>query len=916
MDAAVPLPIDAVLGEIGDAVTARRRVVVAAAPGSGKTTRVPNALSGVVGGRVLVLEPRRVAARAMAHFLAGQRGEPVGGFIGLTTRDERRTSARTRIEFVTEGILTRRLQRDPELAGVDVVIFDEFHERSLSADTGLALVLDTAGSLRPDLAVVVMSATLDVAATAGLLGGATVVQAPGAAHPVTTRYLPMAATTPIEPAVAEAVRQALADGPGDVLVFLAGAAEIRRVEQRLATTLPPDVAATVDIRPLHGQLTPAVQDRALAPSPAGRRKVVLATNIAETSLTVDGVRVVVDSGLVRRVRTSRAGEGTGRFGQLVTERVSQAEADQRRGRAGRQGPGRCYRLWAERDHTGLRPAPRPEILESDLTGLALDLAGWGVADPATLAWLDPPPPDAVDEGRRTLRTLGLLDRSGRLTAEGRAVLQLGLEPRAGAVVLAGNRLGGDAPELAAALAALLEEGDVLTGGAGRRSADLGLRLDAVVEAGRNGGALPPGIDLQHARRDRVRARAARIAERARRLGRADRPDPDGGRANPGRTNPGRTNLGRTNPGRTERLGPAERPGRPGPTGRAAADDIVATLLLAGLSDRLAHRRPDGSGRFALRHGGGVRVDPADPLARAAFIVVADAGGAAPGGSPPGVGSGPGRQPSTARSAADLVARLAFEIPIGMLPAGERVVTVRWDPSIGDGGDVSARLEERLDALVLSSGPLALGELRPTEAIPALFEGIRRHGIKLLGHAIEAESLRLRIAFCRRMMPEQNWPDLGEEALLVSLEEWLTPWLGAARRRRDLAAIDLREVWTSLLDPAARRAIDRLAPARMTVPTGRSVTVDYGAERPTLAVKLQELFGLQSLPPLAEGRQRLVVQLLSPAGRPVAVTDDLERFWTGAYLQVRGELRGRYPRHPWPTDPLSAQPTAATNRRSR
>lgn len=892
MNDAVPLPIDAVLGEIGRAVTGRRRVVVAAEPGSGKTTRVPTTVAGVVGGRVLVLEPRRVAARAMAHFLAGQRDEPVGGFIGLTTRDERRTSARTRIEFVTEGVLTRRLQRDPELAGVDVVIFDEFHERSLPADTGLALVLDTAGSLRPDLAVVVMSATLDVAATAGLLGGAAVVRAPGAAHPVTTRYLPVAATSPIEPAVAEAVRQALDEGPGDVLVFLAGAAEIRRVEQHLATVLPPAVSATVDIRPLHGQLTPTVQDRALAPSPAGRRKVVLATNIAETSLTVDGVRAVVDSGLVRRVRTSRAGEGTGRFGQLVTERVSQAEADQRRGRAARQGPGRCYRLWAERDQAGLRPAPRPEILESDLSGLALDLAGWGIADPGALAWLDPPPADALDEGRRTLRSLGLLEPSGRLTADGRAVLQVGLEPRPGAVVLAGNRLGGEAPGLAAVLAALLEEGDVLTGGPGRRSADLGLRLDAVLGPGRTGGALPPGVDLQYARRDRVRARAARIAERARRLAQTQHPDPSG------------------RPDPPVRGDAADRPDRmPDRT-----DDIIAGLLLAGLSDRLAHRRPDGNGRFALRHGGGARVDAADPLARAAFIVVADAGGPASAGPAPG--SGPGRQQATGPSGADLVARLAFEIPVSMLPRGERVVTVRWDPAIGDGGDVSARLEERLDALVLGSGPLALGELRSAEAGPALFEGIRRHGLKLLGHAAEAESLRLRIAFCRRLMPEQSWPDLGDEALLGSLEDWLTPWLGGSRRRRDLAAIDLREVVTSLLDPAARRALERLAPARMSVPTGRSVAIDYGAERPTLAVKLQELFGLRALPALAEGRERLVVQLLSPAGRPVAVTDDLERFWTGAYQQVRAELRGRYPRHPWPTDPLSAQPTAATNRRSR
>ncbi len=885
MDLSAPLPIEAVLGDISLAVAGHRRVVVAAEPGSGKTTRVPIALVETVSGRVLVLEPRRVAARAMARFLAQQRGEPVGRFIGLSTRDERRSSDYTRVEFITDGVLTRRLQRDPELRGTDVVVFDEFHERSLAADTALALVLDAASTLRPDLAVVVMSATLDVHRTAALLGAAVVVRAPGAVHPIETFYRPVPATTRVEDAVAAAVRDALADGPGDVLVFLAGANEIRQVEQRLASMIAPAHLDRLDVWPLHGQLSPAAQDRALAPPPAGRRKVVLATNVAETSLTVPGVRAVVDSGLVRRVRSAAAGEGTGRFGHLVTERVSQAEADQRRGRAGRQGPGRCYRLWAERDHAGLRPAPRPEILESDLTGLTLELAGWGVSDPAELAWLDPPPADAIDEGRRTLLALGLLDGHGRPTADGRTVLHLGLDPRAGAMVLAGHRIGGEGTAVACALAALLEEGDLFFGQDGQLSADLGVRLDAIMARARADSPMPPGVQVHDGRRERIRVRAARIAERARRLDRtggASRPAPHGQHG-----------------GRLEARG---------------GDDLIATVLMAGLADRLAQRRADGGGRFVMRHGGAVLLEPTDPLARAAFIVVADAGGPARGGPRTAVGSG--RQSGPSVTTTDLRARLAFAIPTSLLPAGERTVTVRWNPTIGDGGDVSARLEERLDALVLSSGPLALDDLHASEALAALLDGVRSVGVGLLGHAAEAQSLRQRIAFCRRVMHEQQWPDLSDTVLFAALESWLAPWLVTARKRRDLGAIDLREVWMGLLDPSARRSLDRLAPARLAVPTGRTVAVDYGTERPTLAVKLQELFGLRALPALAEGRERIVVQLLSPAGRPIATTDDLERFWSGGYHQVRAELRGRYPKHPWPQDPLTAVPTAATKGRTR
>ena len=868
------LPIDDVLDAVCAAAGGSGRAVVTAAPASGKTTRVPPALARALGGRVVVLEPRRVAARSVARHLADGRGERLGESIGLTTRDERHVGGRTEVEFVTEGVLTRRLQRDPELRGVRAVVFDEFHERSLVADVGLALTLDVAGGLRPDLAVVVMSATLDEAALAAVLGDAPVIRAGGSAHPVATTHLSIPGGTSLESATATTVVEALDDGDGDVLVFLAGAPEIRRTARALDTALPSRWRDRVDVVPLHGRLPGADQDRALAAAPPGRRKVVLATNVAETSITVDGVRAVVDTGLVRRVRP---GVGSGRFAELVTERVSRAEAEQRRGRAGRQAPGRCYRLWAERDHAGLQPSPRPEILVADLTGTALELAAWGVTDPAELTWLDPPPAAALTEGRESLRRLGLLDDQDRPTPDGRTVLSLGLDPRLGSIVLAGRRSGGDAVRLGCELAALLEEGDPLTAGPGDGGADIGLRLDALRHGGR--AALPPGVDADRSRLRRITVRADTIERRLAAL----------------------TERTGARPPGTARAGAGPQPagsGRPD-------DDRAAALLLAGMADRIAQRRttPDGDGdgrgdgRYRLRHGGGVRLGAADRLARAPFLVVADAAGT--------TGDGP-----------DLAVRLALGVPAHLLPAGEPVVTVRWDPAVGDGGDVSARSERRLDALVLGAGPVSPATLAAADVAPALLDGVRRHGFGLLGNAEDAEALRRRVAFCRRVLGEQAWPDLSDEALLATLDTWLAPRLGNARRRRDLAAVDCRAAWLALLEPAAQAALPTLAPATVTVPTGRSVSVDYSGENPHVAVKLQELFGLRRLPELAGGRARLVAHLLSPAGRPVAVTDDLERFWTGAYRQVRAELRGRYPRHPWPEDPLAAVPTRTTNPRRR
>lgn len=887
------LPIDAVLDAVIAALRSTGRVVVAAEPASGKTTRVPLAVADACGGRVLVLEPRRVAARAVARHLAAQRGEPLGAAIGLSTRDEHHVTARTRVEFITEGVLTRRLQRDPELRGVDAVLFDEFHERSLVADTGLALALDAADGLRPELWIGVLSATIDHDAVAALLGDAPVVHTAGRGHPVTLHHRPSVPGGDLATGLAAVIGEALGAHDGDVLAFLPGVAEIRRTANRLEARLGP----TIDVVALHGQLPAAEQDRALAASPPGRRRVVLATNVAETSLTVAGISVVVDSGLVRRAVTTVAGDpdrtsdpgdtvrpgGTATdavgaapstvgasFTRLRTERVSRAEADQRAGRAGRLGPGHAYRLWSTHDHAHLRPFATPEIRTADLTALALELAAWGVTDPASLRWLDPPPARSMQRARAVLEDLGLA-RDGRLTDDGRTVASLGVDPRVGAILLAGRHLAGadrNGPagtgsavlQEAALLAALIEEGDPL---GGRGDADIGLRLDAV-RAARRGGAAADARRLDEGRRRRIIARAGELGRRLDRLGRTGAP-------------------------RAEAAAPAEGAARP----RAAEPTDLGALLLAGFADRVAQRRGDAGHRYRLRHGGGVRLEEHDPLARHRLLVVIDAGGG----------------PDDLR---ELPVRLAAPLDVALLPRPQRRLVVRWDPAQGDGGDVVARWEDRLDALVLREGPAAAAEVGDELAVAALLDGVRRRGLELLGGAERARRLQQRVAFLRRVLGE-GWPDLSDAALLADLDPWLAPYLAGCRRARDLAHIDVSMAMGQLLDHEQRQGLDRLAPDTVTIPSGRSRRIDYERDSPVVAAKLQEFFGAEALPDVAGGTVRLVAHLLSPAGRPVAVTDDLGRFWRGAYQAVRSELRGRYPKHPWPEDPLTAAPSTGTNR---
>jgi ATP-dependent helicase HrpB len=872
---APPLPIDEALPALLDALAASACAVLQAPPGAGKTTRVPLALLGapwMAGRTVLVLEPRRLAARAAARRMARTLGEGVGDTVGYRVRMDSRVGPRTRVEVVTEGVLPRLLHEDPALERVGAVLFDEFHERSLQGDLGLALTLDAQAVLRPDLRVLVMSATLDGGRVAALLGGggppAPVVASAGRAHPVAVHWAPRrpdAGRGALEAAAAATVRAALARHPGDALVFLPGAAEIRRTADLLAGGPLPGGARVL---PLHGQLPPEAQDEAVAPSPPGARKVVLATSIAETSLTIEGVRVVVDAGLARVPRFSPRSGMT----HLDTVRASRAAAEQRRGRAGRVAPGDCYRLWPEAEHHGLLPYAAPEVLEADLAPLALELAAAGVSDPAALRWLDLPPAAAFARARALLAQLGALDPGGRVTAHGRAMSALPLHPRLAHMLLRADALGAGAVRAACALAALLGERDVLRApfgapaAAARPDADLRLRL-ALVLGGGDVPAAVHGAPVDRAGVHRARTEARALADRVRPLLRA----PGAGR-------------------------------RAAPAGAAvdAGDDALAGVLVAlAYPDRVAQGRAAAqappNGRFLLRNGRGAALDADQPLARAPYLAVAELAG------------GPGdREPRIALaaplSAAELEAHAAEHV--------ERVDEVAWDAAAGA---VRARQVERLGALVLRERPLASPD--PDAVAAALLDGVgdavRTRGLAAaLPWSDAARGLRERVGFARHLQGDA-WPDWSDAALAATLPEWLGPALAAAGARRwsDVEALDTAAVLSAALPWAQRAALDALAPAHVTVPTGSRVRVDYSApDAPVLAVRLQELFGLADTPRVGGGTVALTLHLLSPAYRPVQVTRDLGGFWRTSYFDVRRDLRGRYPRHPWPEDPLGAAPT--------
>ncbi|MFC3060462.1 ATP-dependent helicase HrpB [Paenirhodobacter populi] len=800
-----PLPIDAALPGLKSALAREGRAVLVAAPGAGKTTRVPLALLDQVAGRIVMLEPRRLAARAAAERMAETLGEAVGQTVGYRIRGEAKVSKSTRIEVVTEGILTRMLQSDPELAGIGCVIFDEFHERSLNADLGLALTWEARGALRPDLNVVVMSATLDAEPVAALLGDAPVVISEGRAFPVETRWLgrPRAPGMRLEPAVAGLVEEALAETEGGVLVFLPGEAEIRRTEALLAPRVGPDV----HLRPLFGAMDFARQRAAIAPVSSGR-KVVLATAIAETSLTIEDIRVVVDAGRARRLRFDPASG----MARLVTERVSRAEAEQRRGRAGRVAAGLCYRLWTKGEEGALPAFAPPEITVADLSGLALELALWG-SDGSDLAFLTPPPAPALAEARALLTDLGALE-NGRITAHGRALAAAPLHPRlAHMLITAGSG--------AAVLAATLAERDPVRGA----PADLALRLAAVANPGRFESDHPWPVH---------RGTVERIREEARRLA---------------------------------RLAPGKPPLSP------------AAMAALAYPDRIGLRRKGDDARYILSGGKGAVVNETDPLGKSRLIVATDL-------------DGDPREARVRQGAplADAELRALYADRIHWVDLCE------WSRREGR---VIARRQERFGALVLEDRhwPDA-----PPEALArGALDGLRQIGLVLTPAAAR---FRARVDLLRR--DGADLPDLSDAALLAG--EALLPWLRGKRSEADLRALDLTEAMRAQLDWEQMALLDRLAPGHFETPLGRRVPIDYAGEAPAIEVKLPEMYGVTTHPTVGPKRHPLRISLLSPGMKPIQVTMDLPGFWDGSYAEVRKEMRGRYPRHPWPENPREADPT--------
>ena len=793
---------------------------MSAPPGAGKTTIIPLALldaSWRGDGKVIVLEPRRLATRAAARRMSQLAGGAPGELVGYQTRDERVIGPKTRIEVLTEGVLTRRLQNDPELPGVAAVLFDEVHERNLTTDLGLALTLDVASTLRPDLRIVAMSATADTASFAGLLatdgGPAPIVVSEGRTHPIDLRWLPRQRNDRLEAAAASAVERALREQDGDVLVFLPGIGEITRVRERLGASLP----AHVDVRPLAGAVSLDDQDLALAPSIPGRRRVVLATDIAETSLTVEGVRMVVDSGLAREPRFD---PGTG-MTRLTTVAISRDSADQRAGRAGRTEPGVAYRLWSKIEH-GSRLAHRPAEIESvDLAGLALELAAWGTT-PDQLSFADPPPPRAWRQGVELLTMLGAIDHDGRLTELGRTMVKLPLHPRLARIV------AGAPMSAACVIAAVVDERDVMRGRVDELPADLALRVALVCGHVSDDRADRGGVR-------RVRDRAADLARRIGARFDSDSVDPD------------RTGL----------------------------------LLLAGFPDRLAARRRPG--QFQMRTGSGAWVADGDPLARVDFLVAADVDG------------------RRSRARIRLGAAIEeFEIA-GVLDDVVEDRRLLWDTQRDD---LVLRIERRLDALRLGE------EVRAPDpgddTLDALIGRVRNTKLGALSWSERAVQLRARVALLREVLGD-DWPDWSDRALVTTLNEWLRPFLAGATGKSDLDRVDVATLLRHQLAWPLGGDLDALAPAAWTLPSGREAPIDYTADRPTVSVRVQDVFGVTEHPTIAGGRVPLTLALLSPADRPIQVTADLPGFWAGSWADVRKDLGGRYPKHRWPDDPANEPP---------
>jgi ATP-dependent helicase HrpB len=840
-----PLPIDAVLDDLARVLAGHNAAVLVAPPGAGKTTRVPLALLDAPwlnNKKIIVLEPRRIAARASAERMAHTLGERVGETVGYRVRFGSKVSRATRIEVVTEGIFSRQILDDPELSGVAAVLFDEFHERSLDADLGLALARDAQTGLREDLRILVMSATLDGARVAKLLGDAPVIASEGRAFAVETRYLGRKADAPLERQMADTIALALRADPGSVLAFLPGAAEIRRTQNFLGERIHD---ASIEVVPLFGALDAAVQDRAIAPPPKGCRKVVLATSIAETSLTIEGVRIVVDSGVARVPRY----EPDIGLTRLETVRASRAAVDQRRGRAGRTEPGVCYRLWDEPQTASLAAYTQPEILSADLSSLVLDLAQWGVSDPAALAFLDSPPAPALKEARSLLRDLGALDGDGRITAEGKSLRALALPPRLARMIVDSHRLG--AGEEAADIAAVLTER-----GLGGDSVDLDARLDQFRRDRSQRAGSARSLAQRWASQVEATEKAAALPSPSPLVGESLPPTRSGGRGG----------------------GPATVVSREG------GELTTGVMLALAFPDRIARNR--GNGSFVLANGRGASIDQTSALARAPYIAVAELTGTAANGR---------ILLAAPLAQADIESRFADRI--------ENVDEISFDRA---SMSLRGRRKRTLHAITLSEAPLALTP--SVETARVLADGLVAAGLDRMPWSKPLKQWRDRVMFLRKA-GDESWPDLSDDTLAAQCDAWLLPALYDKTSLKEFTSGDLSDALMTLLPWDLRARLEREAPTHFEAPTGTMLPIDYEAEQgPTIAVRLQELFGLNSHPSIAKGAVPLVLELLSPAHRPVQVTRDLPGFWRGSYAAVRSDLRGRYPRHPWPEDPASAVPT--------
>ncbi|EEZ32164.1 ATP-dependent helicase HrpB [Brucella sp. NF 2653] len=804
------LPVTRILPQLDEALAHHASAVLVAPPGAGKTTLVPLHMLGADWrgeGVIVLLEPRRLAARAAARRMAQLLGEEPGETVGYRMRLESKVSAKTRILVVTEGVFARMILDDPDLKGVAAVLFDEFHERSLDADFGLALALDVQAALRDDLKILVMSATLDGARVASLLGDAPVIESEGRAYPVDIRYRDRKADERIEDAMARAIRDALVDETGSILAFLPGQGEIERTARLLEDRLP----ANVLLAPLYGAMEGSAQDAAIRPAPEGSRKIVLATSIAETSITIDGVRVVIDSGLARLPKYEPA---TG-LTRLETVRTSRASADQRAGRAGRTEPGIAIRLWHQGQTASLPAFSPPEILEADLSGLVLDAAAWGVTDPATLNFLDKPPKPALAEAKALLHRLGALDEAGRLTPDGEAMRSLALPARLAHMVAEAAKRG--EAQAAAELAVLLTER-----GLGGKDIDLEPRLSRF-------------RGDRSDRAQRARGLAKRLAANLRNQG-------------------------------------------------APAGSTVGRLLIDAYPDRIAKARGT-SGQFLLANGRGGEVDPAVSLSRVPWLVVADMSGKA----------GRARILSAAEtSEAEIRAALG-----GRIESGKQVV---YDP---EKNALRAREAVRIGAIALSEKPLAAPS--GAGADEGVIAAVREHGLSILPWSKEAEILRRRLGWLHRGLGDP-WPSMKDDTLLERLEDWLLPFLTGEAQLDRIPGQVLKNGLMSLVPFDLQRSVDQLAPTHFEAPTGSHVPIRYDAEEPVIAVRVQELFGLGAHPSIANGKVPLLLELLSPAHRPIQITRDLPGFWKGSWADVRSDMRGRYPKHVWPEDPANAVPT--------